>query len=305
VVLARRLEQRHPDVGVRRPAEEAVERDAAEPVHALGDAELGGELLEPEAERGVAVAEEREVRRRHERERAHELLAPAVRGGRALMEDERHVGAEPQRAPQRAAVARRVGQRAHVADHLRRAVEAVALAQPLGDAVGDGDHRIRTRDRVPLDRGDEARPGAAAVRDAGGQLVGVVDQPRAREPRAEQPRREHGGVVRVDDVGPHLHDPGDEPDEERGAVGVEGQRAPQPVGRGGAEPRAAVERPGRAMVELDERDPVPGRGERRGLAPHAGVVDGGLMEQHAYPEPRNGFVCGHESPYDGQERLGL
>ncbi len=214
-------------------------------------------------------------------QRADQGLAAAVLGRGAVVQDQRR-GADPERGPEvlRARAGwRQVGQ---VPDHRRPPLQAVLLLQPLGDPVRDGDHRGAAGNDPPLERADQPVPGARVVRDAGGELVRVVDQARPGPLRDEPAGGQHRRVVRVDDVGPHARgDAGDA----RGR-----QRPPRSSGKplgprrrvagaelvslGGGRRRVGASR------QVDDDDLVARLGQRAGLAAHAGVVLDGLVEQH-------------------------
>jgi hypothetical protein len=171
---------------------------------AVGDAVRPGEVAQAVGVRPLGPEEEK-VGSVDARDRLDKHLASPVSRDGALMKHER-LAAEAELTPQidhlRPGRWRQVGD---VANHGRGAPQPIELAHAPGDPIRDRDHRVAARDDQALDRGDQSGPEPGVVGDPGGQLMRVVDEPRAGQAGGEVAGHQHRRVVSVHGPRPQPH----------------------------------------------------------------------------------------------------
>ena len=118
MVLAAVLKERDPDIGLRGPIQQIGERDAGQQRDAITYAEPGDDRLEELTVAELGITQERQPNSIQRSDRFDQHLAAAIRRGRALMQDERHVWGDAQRLPEPTCTGSL--ECAHVAHHRRR-----------------------------------------------------------------------------------------------------------------------------------------------------------------------------------------
>jgi glycosyltransferase involved in cell wall biosynthesis len=233
-------------------------------------------------------AEEKQVGVGEVRHAPDQRLASTVLRNRSEVEDERRPGTEAEHLAEVGSLEvrvrfSRVGQ---VADDRRSAAQVVALLEPLGDAIGDGDHLSAAGDGESLEGGDRPPPERLTVGHSGRQLVRVVDEISADRPSADPARRKHRRIVGVDCVGPVAQEREDERGEEDSAVDDGRHAFPDPGGRRHAAHPESVE----FTVELtgsprqvEHGHLVPGVDQGPARAADPRVVLNRLVEEHRDP----------------------